>query len=83
MFGFQIKQNGIQSVFVEQNNGKSIGDGSSLGLRKVKDTYADVDDYLATFEPLLFEEVKAQIVQGKDEEEGMFLSRNAWENNAK
>ncbi|XVE67327.1 hypothetical protein DITRI_Ditri08aG0151700 [Diplodiscus trichospermus] len=39
------------------------------GLKEVKDTYKDVDDYLATFEPLLFEEVKAQIVQKKDEEE--------------
>ncbi|KAK1567895.1 hypothetical protein Q3G72_017867 [Acer saccharum] len=26
-------------------------------------------DYLATFEPLLFEEVKAQIIQKKDDEE--------------
>ena len=41
----------------------------------MKDTYKDVDDYLATFEPLLFEEVKAQIVQDKDdeEEEGIFF----------
>ncbi|XWS55196.1 hypothetical protein CRYUN_Cryun10bG0153800 [Craigia yunnanensis] len=38
-------------------------------LKEVKDTYKDVDDYLATLEPLLFEEVKAQIVQRKDEEE--------------
>ncbi|XP_074282276.1 putative helicase MAGATAMA 3 [Silene latifolia] len=38
-------------------------------LKKVKDTYTDVDDYFATFEPLLFEEVKAQIVQTNDEEE--------------
>ncbi|PSS19095.1 Helicase [Actinidia chinensis var. chinensis] len=50
-------------------NSKKIGNGSDLGLREVKDTYKDVDDYLATFEPLLFEEVKAQIVQGKDDEE--------------
>ncbi|KAH9626455.1 hypothetical protein KSS87_004956 [Heliosperma pusillum] len=38
-------------------------------LKKVKDTYTDVDDYFRTFEPLLFEEVKAQIVQTNDEEE--------------
>ncbi|XAR69588.1 hypothetical protein NMG60_11001239 [Bertholletia excelsa] len=50
-------------------NRKVIGDGNALGLKEVKDTYKDVDDYLATFEPLLFEEVKAQIVQGKDDEE--------------
>ncbi|KAL7001987.1 hypothetical protein U1Q18_003135 [Sarracenia purpurea var. burkii] len=50
-------------------NNKNVGDGRALGLRKVKDTFKDVDDYLATFEPLLFEEVKAHIVQGKDDEE--------------
>ena len=37
-----------------------------LGLKKVKDTYENVDDYIATFEPLLFEEVKAQIAQSKE-----------------
>ncbi|KAK6253995.1 hypothetical protein QUC31_015715 [Theobroma cacao] len=47
-------------------NGK---DAAASGLKEVKATYKDVDDYLATFEPLLFEEVKAQIVQRKDEEE--------------
>ncbi|KAL7199938.1 hypothetical protein ACSBR2_022113 [Camellia fascicularis] len=50
-------------------NRKNIEDGSGLGLREVKNTYKDVDDYLATFEPLLFEEVKAQILQKKDDEE--------------
>ncbi|THG01266.1 hypothetical protein TEA_028184 [Camellia sinensis var. sinensis] len=34
-------------------NRKNIEDGSGLGLREVKNTYKDVDDYLATFEPLL------------------------------
>ncbi|KAI5661475.1 hypothetical protein M9H77_20798 [Catharanthus roseus] len=48
-------------------NSKDTGDKS--GLKAVKDTYKDVNDYLATFEPLLFEEVKAQIIQGKNEEE--------------
>ncbi|KAL7592596.1 hypothetical protein Lser_V15G34181 [Lactuca serriola] len=48
---------------------KNAANEKDLGLKQVKDTYKDVDDYLATFEPLLFEEVKAQIVQGKDEEE--------------
>ncbi|KAI7990175.1 putative helicase MAGATAMA 3 [Camellia lanceoleosa] len=47
----------------------NIEDGSGLGLREVKNTYKDVDDYLGTFEPLLFEEVKAQILQEKDDEE--------------
>lgn len=50
-------------------NCKKIGDGSALGLVKVKDAYKDVNDYISIFEPLLFEEVKAQIVQGRDEEE--------------
>lgn len=38
----------------------------------MKDTYKDVDDYLRTFEPLLFEEVKAQIAKSKndDDQEG-------------
>ncbi|GLT41949.1 hypothetical protein SLA2020_159750 [Shorea laevis] len=43
--------------------------GAASDLKQVKDTYNDVDDYLGTFEPLLLEEVKAQIVQKKDEEE--------------
>ncbi|KAD3067329.1 hypothetical protein E3N88_35209 [Mikania micrantha] len=48
---------------------KNTANETDLGLKQVKDTYKDVDDYLATFEPLLFEEVKAQIIQGKDEDE--------------
>ncbi|CAI9103934.1 OLC1v1002530C1 [Oldenlandia corymbosa var. corymbosa] len=44
-------------------------DWSSLGLNEVKNTYKDAEDYINTFEPLLFEEVKAQIIQRKDEEE--------------
>lgn len=44
-------------------------DGNALVLRKAKNSYKDVQDYLATFEPLLFEEVKAQIVQGKKDDE--------------
>ncbi|KAF9609127.1 hypothetical protein IFM89_013381 [Coptis chinensis] len=47
---------------------KSKKNGAALGLKEVKNTYSDVDDYIATFEPLLFEEVKAQIVQGRDED---------------
>ncbi|XP_059591311.1 probable helicase MAGATAMA 3 isoform X4 [Vitis vinifera] len=59
----------VQLLKESKKNSRNIGDGSAPGLRKVKDTYTDIDDYLATFEPLLFEEVKAQIVQGRDEEE--------------
>ncbi|KAM7250769.1 hypothetical protein ACFE04_022652 [Oxalis oulophora] len=48
---------------------------SKSKLKAVKNTYTDCDDYLSTFEPLLFEEVKAQISQQKDEdkESGMWL----------
>lgn len=38
-------------------------------------TYKDVDEYLDTFEPLLFEEVKAQIAKKDDDEEGTALLR--------
>lgn len=41
-----------------------------MGLKEVKSTYKDVDDYISTFEPLLLEEVKAQIIQRNDDEEG-------------
>lgn len=34
----------------------------------MKDVYTDVADYIGTYEPLLFEEVKAHIVRGRDEE---------------
>ncbi|KAJ8529843.1 hypothetical protein K7X08_036678 [Anisodus acutangulus] len=59
-----------------KNNKKDKGDDdNALVLRKAKNSYKDVDDYLATFEPLLFEEVKAQILQGKknDEEETQWM----------
>ncbi|XP_077241380.1 P-loop containing nucleoside triphosphate hydrolases superfamily protein isoform X2 [Tasmannia lanceolata] len=41
----------------------------SEGFAKVKDTFKDVSEYIGIFEPLLFEEVKALIVHGRDEEE--------------
>ncbi|KAM0972355.1 hypothetical protein ACFX1X_020392 [Malus domestica] len=44
-------------------------DYEGLGIARVKDTYKDVDDYISTYEPLLFEEVKAQILQEKDMDE--------------
>ncbi|XP_076960265.1 putative helicase MAGATAMA 3 [Bidens hawaiensis] len=55
------------SIDQKKNNNKA--NEKDLGLKHVKETYKDVDDYLATFEPLLFEEVKAQILQAKDDEE--------------
>ncbi|KAL0384527.1 UNVERIFIED_CONTAM: putative helicase MAGATAMA 3 [Sesamum radiatum] len=53
----------------KRNHDKKSGVGGAVELKEVKNTYKDVDEYLDTFEPLLFEEVKAQIVQRKDEEE--------------
>ncbi|KAH1236407.1 putative helicase MAGATAMA 3 [Glycine max] len=38
-------------------------------LVKVKQRYKDVDDYIATYEPLVFEEAKSQIIKEKEEEE--------------
>lgn len=60
-------------LFVElkQKKKKNKEEASELGLKAVKDKYKDVDDYLSTFEPLLFEEVKAQITQ-LNEDEGSF-----------
>ncbi|OMO92078.1 putative helicase MAGATAMA 3 [Corchorus olitorius] len=52
-----------------QSSNKKGKDAAASSLKEVKNSYKDVDEYLATFEPLLFEEVKAQIVQRKDEEE--------------
>ncbi|CAL9186896.1 unnamed protein product [Musa hybrid cultivar] len=42
---------------------------STSRLKRVKNTFKDVEEYLGIFEPLLFEEVKAQIVQGNDDED--------------
>ncbi|KAL6876336.1 hypothetical protein ACP4OV_012908 [Aristida adscensionis] len=45
------------------------GQKQAKGLQRVKNTYTSVAEYLGVFEPLLFEEVKAQIVQGRSDEE--------------
>ncbi|XP_010267333.1 PREDICTED: probable helicase MAGATAMA 3 isoform X2 [Nelumbo nucifera] len=54
---------------LKESDKNSRENGAALGLNKIKDTYKDVNEYIGTFEPLLFEEVKAQVVQGKDDEE--------------
>ncbi|KAK6945483.1 DNA2/NAM7 helicase, helicase domain [Dillenia turbinata] len=54
---------------LKESDKKDSKANGGLGLNKVKDTFTDVKDYISTFEPLLFEEVKAQIVQGRDDEE--------------
>jgi hypothetical protein len=38
-------------------------------LKPVNNTYKSVAEYLGIFEPLLFEEVKAQIVRGRSDQE--------------
>jgi senataxin len=63
ILGWDYKQ------LTKENERKNRKD-SKEKLNVVKNTYKDVDDYFETFEPLLFEEVKAQILQNKDGEEG-------------
>ncbi|KAI4312515.1 hypothetical protein MLD38_037321 [Melastoma candidum] len=43
--------------------------GDQPGIKRVQNTYQSVDDYISTFEPLLFEEIKAQIVQRNEGDE--------------
>ncbi|KAI4296287.1 hypothetical protein L6164_036256 [Bauhinia variegata] len=43
--------------------------GAALRLVKVKTTYKDVDDYISTYEPLIFEEAKSQIIKEQEDEE--------------
>jgi senataxin len=62
ILGWDYKQ------LTKENERKNRKD-SKEKLNVVKNTYKDVDDYFETFEPLLFEEVKAQILQNKDGEE--------------
>ncbi|KAM3296072.1 hypothetical protein ACQJBY_038427 [Aegilops geniculata] len=47
----------------------SKGADKAKGLQHVKNSYASVEEYLGVFEPLLFEEVKGQILQGRRNEE--------------
>ncbi|XP_047319403.1 probable helicase MAGATAMA 3 [Impatiens glandulifera] len=54
----------------ESSGNKIHKKGKDPSLKKVKDTYKDVNDYLATFEPLMFEEVKANIFRENDEKSG-------------
>ncbi|KAK2400622.1 P-loop containing nucleoside triphosphate hydrolase superfamily protein [Trifolium repens] len=53
------------TLFEESKNGSA-----SDKLVKVKKQYKDVDDYINTYEPLIFEEAKAQIIRGKEEDNG-------------
>ncbi|MED6209266.1 hypothetical protein PIB30_053081 [Stylosanthes scabra] len=55
----------------QKNDGKEGGaaDESLSTLVKVKTRYKDVDDYISTYEPLIFEEAKSQIIKEKEDEE--------------
>jgi senataxin len=55
-----------------QNQRETDGSASNK-LVKVKKQYKDVDDYINTYEPLIFEEAKAQIIRGKEEDNGIFF----------
>ena len=52
-----------------RNNGKP----TASKLVKVKNQYKDVQDYENTYEPLILEEAKSQIIRGKDEDDGIFF----------
>ncbi|KAF7842677.1 putative helicase MAGATAMA 3 [Senna tora] len=53
----------------ESKKQKNSGDEDASTLPKVKSQYKDVDDYISTYEPLVFEEAKSQIVRVKEDEE--------------
>ncbi|KAL0648656.1 hypothetical protein Bca4012_046947 [Brassica carinata] len=62
ILGWDYKQ------LAKENERKNRKDSKGK-LSVVKSTYKDADDYFETYEPLLFEEVKAQILQNQDVEE--------------
>ncbi|WOL15526.1 hypothetical protein Cni_G24307 [Canna indica] len=62
---------------IRESTNKNARGESSSKLKRVKSTFKDVDEYLGIFEPLLFEEVKAQIVQGNDDEDKMDWQKGA------
>ncbi|XP_054776314.1 probable helicase MAGATAMA 3 [Prosopis cineraria] len=53
----------------QKNNGGESRDGDALRLPKVKSQYKDVDEYVSTYEPLIFEEAKSQIIKQNEDEE--------------
>ncbi|KAL5074592.1 hypothetical protein RYX36_013576 [Vicia faba] len=55
------------TVRAEKQNGKTKESAPKLG--NVKDKYKDVNDYISTYEPLIFEEAKSQIKRGLEENE--------------
>ncbi|KAF1876481.1 hypothetical protein Lal_00021195 [Lupinus albus] len=60
----------VERIQEESKQKKGTVDGSEAKLVKVKNKYKDVDDYISTYEPLIFEEAKSQIArENKDNEE--------------
>ncbi|KAK9932496.1 hypothetical protein M0R45_019731 [Rubus argutus] len=57
----------VNEAKVKQQNKDKGKIDESLGFRQVKNSYSDVDDYISTYEPLLFEEIKAEIVSKQNE----------------
>ncbi|KAL9315686.1 hypothetical protein ACSQ67_016687 [Phaseolus vulgaris] len=57
------------SFVSKQRNSEKKGTAKLSTLVKVKNRYTDVDDYIATYEPLIFEEAKSQIIKEKEEED--------------
>ncbi|XP_020234530.1 probable helicase MAGATAMA 3 isoform X1 [Cajanus cajan] len=55
-------------ALVKESKKRKKGTAEST-LVRVKTQYKDVDDYIATYEPLIFEEAKSQIIKEKEEEE--------------
>ena len=59
-------------AFVFQKKQKNNADDEDTSsLPKVKPRYKDVDEYISTYEPLIFEEAKSQIIKENDGEEGI------------
>lgn len=53
-------------VFVLQmSNDAKKKKAIAIGIKTVKNTYKNMEEYLGVFEPLLFEEIKSQINQSK------------------
>ena len=64
-FACLLKLNVNQKRKEEKEKGETTDE--DLRFRKVKDSYTDVEDYISTYEPLLFEEVKSLISKDKDQ----------------
>jgi len=57
---------------VFQNKRRNNGKATTSKLVNVKNQYKDVQEYENTYEPLILEEAKSQIIRG-NEDEGIFF----------